>query len=108
MLPSSFEDGQFSSLLIQHVKTWLSPDRADAGEREIEPAREGLDPLAPFGRRREQQLVVVAPSRGAFQVPSVSTSVDDGRHCHPTARGARPLARRTSNAERIDEDDSGM
>jgi hypothetical protein len=64
VLPSRFEYGQFPPGLA---------DRADAGEREIEPARKDVDPLGSFGWRREQQLVVVAPSRGAFQVPSFST-----------------------------------
>ena len=52
--------GSSRPVLIQDVKTWLGPDRADAGEREVEPARERFDLGAPFGRRGEQQLVVVA------------------------------------------------
>ena len=60
VLPSGFADGKFLPFLIQHVKTLVGTDHADAGEREVEPAREGCD-LGPTLRgRREQQLVVIA------------------------------------------------
>jgi hypothetical protein len=72
VLPTGFADTKLLPFLIQYEKTWVNPDRADAGEREVELAHEGFD-LDPMLRRRgEQQLVVVAAGQrsvsGAGQI----------------------------------------
>ena len=58
VLPSGFADTKCLPFLIQYEKAWLSPNRADADERQIEPARKACD-LDPMLRRRGERPAMV-------------------------------------------------